>query len=413
MIINPSKAKGFFVAPPSKSMAHRLLICAALSDGKSVINNVAFSEDIKATLECIKQLGASFTVKDNQVTVTGNPEFLFSDSGDEKIYNCNESGSTLRFFIPLSMLNNRKSTFTGSKVLMSRPLSVYEEICRKQKIDFNRTKDGIEICGKLKPGTFEIRGNISSQFITGLLFALPLLEKDSELILTESIESRSYIDLTLEAQKQFGIKIQWKNDNTLFIQGNQSYNCYEVTVEGDYSNAAFFEALNILRGNVQIKGLNKQSLQGDKVCFDYFQEIKNGFTSIDISDCPDLGPVLFIVAACFKGAEFTGTGRLKIKESDRGRVMCNELSKFVVKSLQEENRIVIYESQLKKPEKTVDGHNDHRVVMSLAVLMTITGGRLEGAGAVKKSFPDFFRRLKELSIDFKFEAEGESDGLDN
>ena len=413
MIINPSKAKGVFVSPPSKSIAHRYLICAALADGKSVINNVAFSEDIKATLECIKQIGAEVVVEENKITVKGNPKALFLNEGNPKTFNCNESGSTLRFFIPLSMLNNIPSRFAGSKVLMTRPLSVYEEICRKQNISFEQKNGVLETCGKLNPGVFNIPGNISSQFITGLLFALPLLDGNSEINLTESIESKSYIELTIEALKDFGIDVQWKNGNTLLIPGKQSYKPKDIIVEGDYSNAAFFEALNLLGGKVEIKGLRDNSLQGDRICFDYFKKIKSGYTSIDISDCPDLGPVLFVAAACFKGAEFIGTRRLKIKESNRGTVMCEELSKFGVKSLQEENRIIIYESNLKKPEQLVCGHNDHRVVMSLAVLMTVTGGKLDGVLAVKKSFPDFFRKLKELEIDFKFDAEGESDGLDN
>ena len=412
MRIYPSKVNGEMLCPPSKSMAHRNLICAALAEGKSIIRNVDFSEDIKATLSCIKELGAQYTIENNTVTIRGNPGFALQSQAQTLNFNCNESGSTLRFFIPLAMLQDKPSVFSGSQVLMTRPLSVYEKICQSQGIKLEQKEGKVYLQGKLHATDFEIPGNISSQFITGLLFTLPLLNEDSKIILTESIESKPYIDMTLQVQKDFGIEAAWINENTLLVKGNQKYKNTDTYVEGDYSNAAFFEALNTLGGKVKINGLREDSLQGDKVYLPYFNELCKDFARLDISDCPDLGPVLFVVAAAHNGGEFTGTKRLAIKESNRGQVMCQELAKFGIKTLQEENRIVIYKSELKRPEEVLQGHNDHRIVMSLATLLTLTGGRIEGISAVKKSLPDYFKRIKNLGIKFDYDIEGESDGMD-
>lgn len=402
MKIYPSNANGIITAPPSKSMAHRYLICAALSDGISEIHNIAFSEDIKATLQCIEQLGAFAKIENDTVFVNGcGSKILSGNFENERIFNCNESGSTLRFFIPLAMLSEKKSNFFGSKVLMTRPLSVYEDICKNQKIKLEHKNEGIQIEGKLKSGIFEIPGDISSQFITGLLFALPLLNGNSKIILTNSIESKPYINMTLQVQNEFGIKTKWENENTLLILGNQTYNKQSATVEGDYSNAAFLDVFNFLGGNVQVQGLKKDSLQGDKIYLEYFEKLKNDFSTLDISDCPDLGPILFVLASANHGGEFTGTKRLKIKESNRGEVMCKELAKFGVKSVQEENRIVIYKENLSSPKEIIFGHNDHRIVMSMVTLLSLVGGEIEGTDAVKKSFPDYFEKIKSLGIKFE------------
>lgn len=395
MKIFQSKAKGQVVAPPSKSMAHRYLICSALSKGTSVIKNLDLSEDIKATISCIKNFGVNTEIKDGLATICGGQDVVH---WEQRIFNCNESGSTLRFFIPLAMLSDRLSIFTGSQTLMNRPLSVYEEICKSQNILMKFVNNQLQIQGKLKSGIFEIPGNISSQFVTGLLFALPLLDGDSKIILTDNIESKSYIDMTLQVQREFGVKINWINDRTLQIDGNQKYISTNCEVEGDYSNAAFFEALNTVGGEVEITGLNENSLQGDKIYLDYFKSLQTETPTIDISDCPDLGPILFVVAACHNGATFVGTKRLRIKESNRGQVMCQELAKFGVESHQDENRIVIKKSKLHAPTEMIYGHNDHRVVMSLSVLLSVLGGEIEGTEAVSKSFPDFFEKMKQIEI---------------
>lgn len=403
MRIFPSKAKGSMVAPPSKSMAHRHLICAALATGKSIIYNIDLSQDIKATLACIGQLGAKAVVNGTTIEVEGVGAKTASDT--KRVFFCNESGSTLRFFIPLAMLSASRARFEGSEVLMSRPLSVYEDICNAQGICLEHVNGGVELEGKLEPQTFEIPGNISSQFITGLLFALPLLDSDSTIVLTQSVESRPYIDMTLQVQREFGIDAHWVSENTLSIPGNQSYKAKDTTVEGDYSNAAFFEALNTLGGCVDVTGLRADSLQGDKIYQSMFRELEQGCPTLDISDCPDLGPILFVVAATHNGGVFTGTRRLKIKESNRGEVMCTELAKFGIQTKQEENRIEICGGVPSYPTQVVLGHNDHRIVMSMATLMTVTGGQLSGIGAVRKSLPDYFDRIARLGI--VFEREGD------
>ncbi|MBO4857780.1 MAG: 3-phosphoshikimate 1-carboxyvinyltransferase [Treponema sp.] len=425
MKINPSIAKGIMISPPSKSMAHRNLICAALADGTSIIHNIDFSEDIKATISCLESLGVKIQVTsddDNATSTSGTTLTVFGTGGNftaqpHSLF-CNESGSTLRFFIPIAMLSDQEAVFTGSQTLLSRPLSVYEDICAKQGIAFehvegNQSYKQLKLQGKLQPGNFEIPGNISSQFITGLLFVLPLLSSDSTITLTNSIESRAYIDMTIQTQKSFGVKIEWQNENTLFISGNQYYKPGEQTVEGDFSNAAFFEALNTIGGSVTVQGLNMHSLQGDKVYLTHFEELKKGFVQIDISDCPDLGPILFVVAALHHGGKFTGTKRLKIKESDRGTVMCEEFAKLGIATRQSENEIEISPLQDKSTRPvTLLGHNDHRIVMALTVLLTKVGGNIEGIEAVRKSLPDFFVRIRKLGIDFEPDGEEIKNGLD-
>lgn len=391
--IEQSKAAGAVAAPPSKSLSHRHIICAALSEGISVVSNVSYSADINATLECIRALGATAKVDGDRVTIEGSK----GPVTEPVIFNCNESGSTMRFFMGIAMLFGCDSYFYGSETLRNRPMDIYEDICKKQGIIFEKEADRIHVKGKLSPGRFVLKGNVSSQFITGLLFALPLLKADSVIELLPPVESRSYINLTLQSLNKFGVVAEWINDNELSVKGNQYYQSGDVRVEGDYSNAAFLEAFNVLGGNVTVSDLEANSLQGDRVYRDFFPALKGGKATIDISDCPDLGPVLFSVAAACHGGVFTGTKRLKIKESDRGAVMCEELAKFGIETACDENRIEIG-SGLKAPTQCISGANDHRIVMSMALLLSLTGGEIEGAEAVRKSYPDFFERISELGI---------------
>lgn len=397
--INKSLAKGTIIAPPSKSMAHRMLISGGLSEGKSIIHKIAPSEDILATLDCLEALGAKYTYDGYTVEIYGIGKNPLSPKDTLK---CRESGSTLRFFLPLCMIGE-KITLTGSEKLLSRPLGVFEELCKNQNILFENSGKEITIKGTLKSGDYEIPGNISSQFITGLLFALPLLSGDSLIKIIPPIESLSYINLTLEALAEFGINIKWQDQNTLYIKGNQEYQPREVTVEGDYSNTAFFEALNFVGGNVKIEGLNPKSIQGDRVYAELFKKLDKGTPTIDISDCPDLGPILFSVASVKNGATFTGTKRLKIKESDRSTAMASELLKFGVEAQIEDDKVKIFPKNFHKPTEVLYGHNDHRIVMSMSVLLTLTGGTIEGAEAVKKSMPDFFQNLENLGVDIHYE----------
>lgn len=399
--IRPGKAAGTVVAPPSKSMAHRLLICAGLANGTSRICGIDYNEDILATLDCLQALGAVCTIEKDTVTIIGADPRLAAPT---QTLCCRESGSTLRFFIPLALLCGKPVTFTGTQKLLSRPLGVYEQLCQKHKFPFKHNGNELTVQGKLRGDTYQIPGDISSQFITGLLFALPLTGQDSFIEITTPLESKSYIDLTLQALEAFGVKAVWRDNQTIFIPGSQQYSAKDMTVEGDYSGAAFYGALNALGGEIAIQGLAPESLQGDRIYEFYMRQLYAGCPEIDLSDCPDLGPVLFALAAAKNGGRFTGTRRLKLKESDRAEAMAKELSAFGTKVTVEENSVTVDPIAFHAPDRVLFGHNDHRIVMSLAVLLTITGGRIEGAQAVRKSFPDFFDQLKQLGIEVQIDA---------
>lgn len=391
--IQKSRAEGIAKAPPSKSMAHRALICGALS-GESSIKNIASSKDIEATLSCLTSLGAKCKKTENGLSIGGlNP---FEPNENATLF-CNESGSTLRFFIPLCMLSGKKITLTGSERLFERPLGIYEEIAAQNGILFEKKENSVTVCGRLKSGEYKIPGDISSQFISGLMFALPLLEGNSSIEVTGKFESASYIDLTLSALLKFGIEIK-REKNTFYITGNQRYRNCEYTVEGDCSNAAFLDGFNMLGGDVKVEGISENTLQGDRVYKDIYAALKKGKKSFDLSDCPDLAPVLFAISAANGGAEFTGTARLKIKESDRAEAMRKELSKFGIEVLVNENSVLISGGELKAPKEELCGHNDHRIVMALSLLLSKTGGVIDGIEAVSKSYPDFFEVIKALKI---------------
>ncbi len=403
VVIEPKTAAGVISAPPSKSYSHRALIAAGLAKGKSLLHGVLDSEDIGATTDCLKLLGVKVEPMNADCLqiegISKKIEQMF-EPGREKetplIVSCRESGSTLRFFVPLFLLTGKLVEFQGCGRLMDRPIEIYEAVCKKQQLLFQRTETGIQARGPLRADTFCVPGNVSSQFVTGLLFALPLLPEDSRIELIPPVESRSYIRMTLQVLKDFGITVKEEGD-TLFIPGGQQYQPREYTVEGDYSNGAFLDALGLVsESSVQVMGLKEDSLQGDKVYRKYFEMLKAGEGPIDIQDCPDLGPVLIAMAAAFGGGRLVNTARLKIKESDRGQVMAEELQKFGITVRCMENEIVVEAGILHKPEAVLQGHNDHRIAMALAVLCTLTGGTIEGAECVKKSYPGFFEDMKKL-----------------
>lgn len=392
--INKSTAQGTVFAPPSKSMAHRYLICAALSEN-SCVKGIDFSKDIEATLNCLDALGCQFKKENNTVTLGG---IDFKHLNSTELF-CNESGSTLRFMIPICLLFDSEITLTGTERLFSRSLSVYEKLCNEQGFEFEQQDNSLKIKGKLKSGKYTVRGDISSQFISGLMFALPLLSGDSTIEIEGNLESASYLSLTIKALADFGVRIRRTDEKTFYIKGSQSYKNKALSVEGDYSNAAFFEALNVLGSKVTVAGLSDSSVQGDMVYKEIFPLLSIACPTVDISDCPDLAPILMAVAAAKNGAVFTGTRRLKIKESDRGQAMKEELAKLGCEVYVEDNRITVQKAELTTPIVPIYGHNDHRIVMSMAVLLTLTGGEILGAQAVSKSFPDFFSRFKALGID--------------
>ena len=390
--IKKSKAKGTIAAPPSKSMAHRALICGALSGG-SKITNIEYSNDILATLDCLTAVGAKIESKDSIIECGGLNPF----NSKKVTLDCRESGSTLRFMIPLCMLSGSDITFVGSERLFARNLTIYEEIAKKNNITFEKSDNRLTICGTLKSGNYKIAGNISSQFISGMLFALPLLDGDSTLEITGKYESEPYVDLTIKSLSDFGIEIK-KYDRVYKIKGNQKYASQNMTIEGDYSNAAFLDGFNLLGGDVKVTGLNENSLQGDKIYKRMYEDLKNGEKQFDLSNCPDLAPVMFALSAVFGGAHFTGTKRLKIKESDRAAAMQTELAKFGINVDVSENDVTIHNCKLKAPIETLCGHNDHRIVMALSLLCTLTDGSISEAQSVAKSYPDYFGKIKSLGI---------------
>lgn len=395
--INPGRAVGRVSAPPSKSFAHRMIICAALAEGRSCVRGVSQSEDMLATLDCISALGAEYSVDGDTLYIDGG----IRHSEKIKIYPCRESGSTLRFFIPLAMVNGGKACFTGSERLVERGVGIYEQVLKS--VSFNKTSNEIMLDGRLNEGYYSVQGNVSSQYISGLLLALPLLEKSSTLEIIPPVESRKYIDITIEVMSLFGVMVDRISDTQFRIEGGQSYKPMNISVEGDWSNAAFYYAFNAVGGNAEITGLNMNSLQGDMACVQLFNELESENTVIDISDCPDLGPVLFAVAAAKHGAVFNGTKRLKIKESDRASAMAQELAKFGIRVQVEENRVTVFDDELRKPDEILCGHNDHRIVMALSVLTSLTGGTVDEAQAVRKSQPDYFSQLQRLGLEVIYE----------
>ena len=397
VVFEKSIASGRVKAPPSKSMAHRYLISAAFSN-KSEVLGVADSKDITATLSALKALGAATDVVGDTVVIGG---IDFTKAPQNNVIDCCESGSTLRFLIPICLLFGRDITLTGSERLFQRSLSVYEQICKSQGLKFIVNKNSVTLNGRLKGGKYSVQGDISSQFISGLMFALCHLEEDSIIEITGNLESTPYLTMTVKALAKFGVRISRKDERTFYIKGNQRFKDTSVKVEGDYSNAAFLDAFNLFGGNVAVTGLSKNTAQGDSVYKEHFTALKSGRPKIDLSDCPDLAPILMAVAAANNGAVFTGTSRLKIKESDRGEVMKEELSKFGCTVKTEENKITVYKSKLKTPKTQLYGHNDHRIVMALSVLASVFGGEIKGAEAVSKSFPDFFSKISKLGVKFK------------
>lgn len=399
--------------PPSKSIAHRLVIGACLAKGESKISNVDLSRDIKATINCMSKLKADIAYKDKQLIINGSINRL----SEEVVLNADESGSTLRFLIPLFALSDQKVIFKGEGRLLKRPLSVYEDIFKKQNLLFDLKQDGLHIKGPLKPGVFELSGDVSSQFITGLLFALPLLKEDSVIKIKPPFESESYVDITLDILKQFNIRIDKQDDLTYYVYKNQQYSNGEYHIEGDFSQMSFFLALGLLNNGIKITGLNKHSRQGDKAIVDIAKMMNGKVTddfsclksdlkgaTIDLHDVPDLGPIIMAMATQAEGkTHLLNAGRLRIKESDRISAMEMELKKLGCKISSTYDEVFI-EGKTKIGGKVVlDSHNDHRIVMALSILASIAEKEvtIKNAEAINKSYPDFFNDLRKTGIEVK------------
>lgn len=393
--ILPSKTSGEVSAPPSKSFAHRYLIGSVLSRGKCVIKNIADSDDISATLSCIEQLGGSVTKDGNIVTVIPTNEKQIENA----VFDCKESGSTLRFFIPVVLATGAKNcTFSGSERLLARGIKEYEKLFKNSDVKINSDEKSIEISGTLSAGNYEISGEVSSQYTTGMLFALSVLDGKSTLKITGNAESRAYVDMTIKVLKDFGADITEPEKNFFEIKGKGRLSPGEFTVEGDWSNAAFLITLSRLLGTISVSGLNENSVQGDRFSSVAFDALDGENAEIDLKDCPDLAPILFAYAAYKNGGKFTNTRRLRVKESDRANVMAEELKKFGANVKVYENSVEIEKTQLKPPIVPLCGHNDHRIVMALSVLAAVFGAEIDGAEAVNKSYPDFFRVIKKAGV---------------
>lgn len=396
----PSVAKGRAIAPPSKSVAHRLLIACALADGQSRISGISASEDMLATLSCVRALGSIATVDGDTVHIKP----CAKKSLENAVFECRESGSTLRFFLPIALAMGAKDcVFRGSERLIQRGFDVYNPIFEENGIVVEKRKDCLIVSGKLRGGRYEIRGDVSSQYVTGLLFALSITDGDSELKILEPIESRAYIDLTLDVMKRCGVSVEERRDNEFAIKCGRTFSAGEYGVEGDWSNAAFLFAFNMLGGNVEVSGLTADSPQGDKVCIELFDKLNEKNAVVDVSDCPDLAPILFAVSAMKHGATFVGTRRLKIKESDRAEAMASELAKYGVKVQVGENQTIVYGTTTHAPSRTICSHNDHRIAMANAVILSKVGGTLDGIECTKKSYPDFFETIAKLGVKYEIE----------
>ncbi len=412
--IKPSKLNGNVGVVSSKSLSHRYVIAAGLAKGISNVYNVLDSEDLDATKKALEGLNVEF--KDEKVIASG-----FKVVSND-VY-CKESGSTLRFMIPIYMLQKDKVVFHGEGRLVDRPIGVYESLFRDKGLGFTYLNEPhylpLEVKGKLKGGHYPLIGNISSQFVSGLLFALPLAKEDSTIELLTPLSSKGYVDMTLDTLKKFGIKYTWENQ-FIHIPGNQKYIPKMVTVEGDFSQAAFWLVAGTINQHqlpLNLRNLDPNSKQGDKIIVDilskmgayvYFQKDlkqyvvyprKTKAITIDVDPNPDLGPILMVLAALSEGeTHFINCRRLKIKESDRLQAMYEVLTALGVDMRITDDEAWIKGQDSFKGNLTFDSYGDHRIVMAIAIASLRADGPITilNAEHVSKSYPTFFEVFKSL-----------------
>ncbi len=395
--ITPKKLSGTVTPPPSKSQAHRLLIAAALGSGDSTLSGLADSQDIQATRRCLCALGVridDLSPGTVQVHGLGNAAV---EAGPAPILDCGESGSTLRFLIPLALLVNGSACFTGHGRLMERPMAPYEDLFREKGIFFEK-KDGVlTVRGQLTPGEYRLAGNVSSQFFTGLLFALPLLDGDSTLVPTTPLESRDYLEMTRSVLELAGVESRWEGD-VLHIPGRQRCAPFEAAVEADWSQAAFWYAAIALGSQLELEGLNAFSVQGDMAVVPHFLRLTHpGDLTIDLANIPDLLPPLAVMAAVRSGTtRFVNAARLRMKESDRLSTVCAMLTALGGRCQEGPDSLTVTGGTL--TGGTVDSAGDHRIAMAAAIAATGCTGpvTLLGAECVKKSYPDFWEVYQSL-----------------
>ena len=392
LLISPRQLHGSITPPASKSQAHRLIMGAALASGTSILRSVSGSNDITATLGCMEALGAgAVQLGDTTLQITGNAG---NPAPAGQVLDCGESGSTLRFLIPIALALTGNVSFRGHGRLMQRPQTPYFEIFQEKGIAYQLEGDLLTVRGTLAPGQYSLRGDVSSQFITGLLYALPLLHGDSDIVLTTALESESYVNLTLDALKQFGITIL-PTAQGWHVPGNQVYTARDLAVEADYSQSGFFYAAQGIGNPVAIDGMNPNSVQGDQIVVAYMDKLKGpGPVDLDVRDCPDLVPPLALRAALRSGEStvISGAARLRLKESDRLASVTAVLNAMGASIEEGKDCLTIHGVSSLTGGVTVDSWGDHRIAMMAAMAATVCRApiTLTGAESVRKSYPGFW-----------------------
>ena len=403
--ITPAKLAGTVIPPPSKSQAHRALIAAALAHGESVISNVALSQDIEATIRCLEELGARFRREGGGIAVQGMGANVMSPMRRMAYprLDCGESGSTLRFLIPIALAVRGGGVFTGHGRLMERPLTPYFDLFDEKNI-FYEYKDGaLTVAGMLTPGTYQLPGNVSSQFFTGLLLALPLVNGPSAVIPTTPLESEGYIQMTLQVMAHFGVEfpVSMSLPPQYYPQGNQTYRAADFAVEADWSQAAFWYAARALGNPVTVEGMAPDSVQGDRIITDLALQLSGPEAAeLDLSGCPDLAPPLAVMAALRAGktTRLTNAARLRMKESDRLASVTAVLSALGAEVAEGTDSLTILGRETLSGGAAVDCFNDHRIAMMAAIAATrcINPVTINGAECVAKSYPNFWTEYERL-----------------
>lgn len=401
--IQPRQLSGAVTPPPSKSLAHRMIIAAALAAGVSTVRQVAFSQDIEATLRCMQALGAKCEKAGDGLRITGIGGVREPFQEPPRL-DCGESGSTLRFLIPISLETAGGGVFTGRGRLMERPQQPYFDLFREKGIAYEQKDGELTVRGRLTPGEYRLPGNVSSQFFTGLLLALPLLEEPSVIVSTTPLESASYVTMTMNVLELCGIQVRYSPRYGGFGVCPGIYAPFEAAVEADWSQAAFWYAAIALGSNLRLRGLNGQSAQGDAVVVRHDKKLSQpGDVTIDISGCPDLLPPLAVMAAVRDGSTaFVNAARLRMKESDRLSAVRDMLLDLGGLADEGPDSLTVHGvSSLRGG--IVDGVNDHRIVMAAAVAATRCEGpvTIQGAEAVRKSYPEFWRDYENLGGDVR------------
>lgn len=419
-IISAARPSGRVVPPPSKSIAHRALLAAGLAAGTSEITGITQSEDLLATMRVLEAMGARITLQNGKALVQGVDPFKISRPIR---VNCGESASTLRFAVPLLALSGQPVTLTGMGRLLERPMEPYQQIFEESGLSFALSKDELRFKGPLSDGKYRVPGGVSSQFFTGLLLALPLVPGFSQLYPDGAVASAGYVDLTIQVQEAFGVRVyNGIEPGSFAIHGCQRYEAGSFTVPADDSQAAFWAALGSVCGNVQVSGWSGKYPQPDRAILKFLKKAGASFTcegdvvrfekaplhklQADVDACPDLAPILMALSMFCEGRQVIGgTKRLAFKESDRGRAMAQELSKFGAKVRLNENSVSVLGGELHAPEQPLCAHGDHRVVMALTFAALAAGvpAQIEGAEAIGKSWPGFFEELNQAGADIRLE----------